>query len=56
MSKKILAVIELETNDLDLAEEFMQDLFKAGADYGYVRKDYDFYLMGSDNEFIEVVH
>lgn len=56
MSKKIIAVIELQTDDLDLAEEFMQNLFQAGADYGYVRKDYDFYLMESDNEFVEVLH
>lgn len=56
MSKKIIAVIELQTDDLDLAEEFMQGLFQAGADYGYVRKDYDFYLMEGDNEFIEVLH
>lgn len=56
MSKKILAVIELQTDDLDLAEEFMQDLFQAGANEGYVRTDYNFYLMEGDNEYAEVLH
>ena len=56
MSNKIIAVIELQTDDLDLAEEFMQDLFQAGADYGYIRNDYNFYLMEGDNEYVEVLH
>lgn len=45
MSNKIIAVVELDTSDLDEAEKFMQLLFQAGADYGYINDDINFYLM-----------
>ena len=56
MNNKIIAVIELDTTDLDYAEQFMQDLFWAGQQTGVVEHDYDFYLMEGTESTGEVLH
>lgn len=56
MSNKIIAVIEIDTSDLDEAEEFMQLLFQAGADYGYIHDDINFYLMEGTESTGEQLH
>lgn len=42
---RIAAVIELDTDNLDDAEEFMQNLLHVGYLEGVVTKDIDFYLI-----------
>lgn len=56
MSNKIIAVIEIDSTDLDYAEQFMQDLFWAGQQAGVVEHDYDFYLMEGTESTGEVLH
>lgn len=53
---KIIAVIELDTTDLDYAEQFMQDLFWAGQQAGVVQSDIDFYLMEGTESTGERLH
>lgn len=53
---KIIAIIELDTTDIDYAEEFMQDLFWAGQQAGVVEHDYDFYLMEGTESTGEILH
>lgn len=53
---KIIAVIEIDSTDLDYAEQFMQDLFWAGQQAGVVERDYDFYLMEGTESTGEVLH
>lgn len=56
MSNKIIAVIELDTKDLDYAEQFMQDLFRAGTKEGVVHADVKFYLMEGTESTGEQLH
>lgn len=56
MSNKIIAVIELDTSNLDEAEKFMHLLFQAGADYGYINDDINFYLMEGTESTGEQLH
>ena len=58
MSKlnKIIAVIELDTTDLDYAEQFMQDLFWAGQQADVVQSDVKFYLMEGTESAGEQLH
>ena len=56
MSNKIIAVIELDTTNIDYAEQFMQNLFWAGQQAGVVTHDYDFYLMEGTESTGEVLH
>ena len=53
---KIIAVIDLDTTDLDYAEQFMQDLFWAGQQAGVVQSDIDFYLMEGTESTGEQLH
>ena len=53
---KIIAVIELDTTDLDYAEQFMQDLFWAGQQADVVQSDIDFYLMEGTESTGEQLH
>lgn len=53
---KIIAVIELDTTDLDYAEQFMQDLFWAGQQADVVQSDIDFYLMEGTESTGEMLH
>lgn len=53
---KIIAAIELDTTDLDSAEQFMQDLFWAGQQAGVVQSDIDFYLMEGTESTGEQLH
>lgn len=56
MSNKIIAVIELETTDLDTAEELMNDLFWAGAQADVLIGDGQYYLMEGTDSTGEVLH
>lgn len=56
MSNKIIAVIELDTIDLDEAEEFMQALFRAGHKADVVQSDINFYLMEGTESTGEQLH
>lgn len=53
---KIIAVVELDTTDLDYAEQFMQDLFWAGQQADVVQSDIDFYLMEGTESTGEQLH
>lgn len=53
---KIIAVIEIDSTDLDYAEQFMQDLFWAGQQAGVVEQDYQFYLMEGTESTGEQLH
>ncbi len=53
---KIIAVIELDTVDLDEAEEFMQALFRAGHKADVVTQSIDFYLMEGTESTGEQLH
>lgn len=53
---KIIAVIELDTTDLDYAEQFMQDLFWAGQQADVVQSDINFYLMEGTESTGEQLH
>lgn len=53
---KIIAVIEIDSTDLDYAEQFMQDLFWAGQQADVVTHDYDFYLMEGTESTGEQLH
>lgn len=53
---KIAAVIELDTEDLDDAEDFMQLLLHAGHLEGVVTKDIDFYLIEHSESAGETLH
>ena len=56
MHNKIIAVIELDTTDLDYAEQFMQDLFWAGHQADVVQSDIKFYLMEGTESTGEQLH
>lgn len=53
---KIVAVLEIDTEDLDYAEEFMQELLHAGHLEGVVTKDMDFYLIEHSESAGETLH
>lgn len=53
---KIIAVIELDTTDIDYAEEFMQDLLYAGQKHGLILQDTNFYLMEGTESTGEQMH
>ena len=56
MSNKIIAVIELDTTDLDEAGAFMQELFRAGHKADVVTQSIDFYLMEGTESTGEQLH
>lgn len=53
---KIIAVIEIDSTDLDYAEQFMQDLFWAGQQADVVQSDINFYLMEGTESTGERLH
>lgn len=53
---KIIAVIEIDSTDLDYAEQFMQDLFWAGQQADVVQSDINFYLMEGTESTGEQLH
>lgn len=53
---KIIAVIEIDTTDLDYAEQFMQDLFWAGQQADVIQSDINFYLMEGTESTGEQLH
>lgn len=53
---KIAAVIELDTDNLDDAEEFMQSLLHIGQLEGIITKDVDFYLIEHSGSAVETLH
>lgn len=56
MSNKIIAVIEIDTTNLDYAEQFMQDLFWAGQQADVVQSGINFYLMEGAESTGEQLH
>lgn len=56
MSNKIIAVIELETTDLDGAEELMYDLLWAGEQAGVLVGEGRYYLMEGTESTGEALH
>ena len=53
---KLVAVLELDTDNLDDAEGFMQDLLHAGYLEGIITKDMDFYLIEHSESAGEILH
>lgn len=53
---KIVAVLELDTEDLDESEEFMHALLHAGHLEGILTKDMDFYLIEHSESAGETLH
>lgn len=53
---KIVAVLELVTEDLDESEDFMHALLHAGHLEGVVTKDIDFYLIEHSVSTGETLH
>lgn len=56
MANKIIAVIEIDSTDLDYAEQFMQDLLLAGQQADVVQGDINFYLMEGTESTGEQLH